>query len=60
MTHWPEITVASDLPVFRKYMTHRQDALLVPVGTHPASSSNGTPASASRPGSTVLPLRTRA
>ncbi len=109
--------VASDLPVFREYMTHRRDALLVPVGdppalakalaevldtptlaaglrsaaltlcerfswprsaaehqaiyaglnpstpatgTHPASSSNGTPASASRPGSTVLPLRTRA
>jgi len=120
--------VASDLPVFREYMTNGRDALLVPVdeppalakalaevldnpelaanlrsaaltlcerfswtrsaaehetiyaslapapgparapgpaasgpaadhGNHPpASSSNGTPASASRPGSTVLPL----
>ena len=130
--------VASDLPVFREYMTHSRDALLVPVddppalakalaevlddpnlaaglrsaalalcerfswprsaaehqaiyaglnpstsptspapatiatpqsgsaapaagpGNHPpTSSSNGTSASASRPGSTVLPLRTR-
>ncbi|MGH3187556.1 MAG: MSMEG_0565 family glycosyltransferase [Streptosporangiaceae bacterium] len=114
--------VASDLPVFREYMTDRRDALLVGVGDPPAlakalaevlddpdlaaglrsaalalcerfswarsaaehqaiyaslhssapapasdpgdhppaSSSNGTPASASRPGSTVLPLRTKA
>jgi len=104
--------VASDLPVFREYMTNGRDALLVPVddppalagalaevldhpglaaslrsaaltlcerfswprsaaehqavyaslgpGDHPpASSANGTAASASRPGSTVLPLRTR-
>ncbi len=100
--------VASDLPVFREYMTNGRDALLVPVD-HPTAlagalaevldnprladnlrsaaltlcerfswprsaaehqaiyasldpptiSSNGTPASASRPGSTVLPLRTR-
>ena len=100
--------VASDLPVFREYMTNGRDALLVPVD-HPTAlaealaevldnprladnlrsaaltlcerfswprsaaehqaiyasldpptiSSNGTPTSASRPGSTVLPLRTR-